>query len=81
MNNEHLFRIVAMQRIGTTRRLAGTADIEAVRFADMHILMGILGHPRPNDGEIFLLVTTGATRIDERIRAWLKFGIANKACA
>ena len=79
MDDEHFLALVAVQRIGATRRLAGTADVEAMRLADMHVLMRVLRNTGTDDGEIFLLVAAGAARIDERIGAGPQFVIPNQS--
>ena len=73
MDDEDFLAMVAMQRVGATWWLAGTANIETVWFADMHELMGVLGHTGPDDREVFLFVAAGTARVDERVGAWPQF--------
>ncbi len=52
MDDESLGRQVAVLGIGAAEGLAGSPDIEAVRFGDMHHLRRVLRDARPDDGEI-----------------------------
>ena len=77
LDHEHFCSIVAVQRIGAARWLAGTTDVEAVRLADVDVLMRMFGHSRPDDGEVFLAVAARAAGIDERVGAGPQFVVAN----
>ena len=41
VRNKYLGRVVAMLRVYATRWLPGTADIIAVGFSNMHMLIGV----------------------------------------
>ena len=81
MNDEHFFAMVAVQRVGAAGWLSRTADIKAMRLADMHVLIGIFCDAGADDGEIFFFVAAWAARVDERIGTWPQFGVANQTCA
>ena len=78
MNDKYFFRVMAVQRIGAARWLSRPADIEAMRFSNVHVLIGIFGNTGADDGEVFFLIAAGAARIDESIHARFKFAISNE---
>ena len=47
---------MAVLRINAMGLLADAADIEAVRDVDMHILIRVFRHARPDNRKIFLLI-------------------------
>jgi len=54
VNEEHFGRFVEMLGVQAARRLSGPADVEAVRFGDVDVLIRIFGNAGADDGEVFL---------------------------
>jgi hypothetical protein len=47
MDDEHFGGLVIVLRVDAVRRLASTADVEAVRFRNVNELVRVLGYPGP----------------------------------
>ena len=78
MNHEHLGGFVTVLRIGTARRLPRTADIEAVRNADVYVLFRVLGNAGADDGEVLFAIAARRVRVDECIGAGSQLGITHQ---
>jgi hypothetical protein len=59
-----------VQAVVTFWRLPGGTNIKAYFLAYMHMLISTFRDPTPYYGEVFLLVTPGCVRINERSPAW-----------
>jgi hypothetical protein len=55
-----------MLGVHAARRLPRAADIETMRLADVHMLIGVLSHAGADDREVFLGVRPRGAGINER---------------
>ena len=78
-DEEHLGGTVAMQRVATARRLASSADVEAVGYGDVHVLIWAFRNASADDGEIFLLIGARGVGIDKCCFARLQVAVAHYA--
>ena len=58
-------RIVIVQRVVASRRLARRTDVKARGFADMHVLIRAFADTAADDGKIFFQVAARRVRIDK----------------
>ena len=56
INDENFRAVMAVKRVCTTWRLPRCANVEAMRFANMDVLVWVLRDSWTNDGEVFLAV-------------------------
>jgi hypothetical protein len=66
VNDKHFGCFVTVLRIDTAGRLSCAANIEAVWFLNMYVLVRILGDARADDGEIFLFLAPGSSGVNKR---------------
>ena len=78
-DEEHLRRVMVVKGIRTFRRLPGGADIEARRLHDVHYLVGALRYAGADDAEVFLLVISRRTGVDEGGLTRCQIAIADDA--
>ena len=79
MDPEDFCGEVAVLAVEAAGGLARAPDVEAVGLGDVDVLVGILGHARADDGEVFLGVRAGAARVDEGVAAGDKLAITHDA--
>jgi hypothetical protein len=79
MHNEHFGRFVAVLRVETTRRLPCASDIEAMRDADMDMLIRVFRHARSNDRKIFFLSAAWRPRVDKGGCAGTKVAVSDQS--
>ena len=73
MDIEDFNCVVTMLRVGAAGGLSGAPYVEAMWFGNVNELLRIFRNARANNGEIFFLVRTRRSRIDERVEAGLQF--------
>jgi hypothetical protein len=78
VNDEHFRCFVAVLRIDTAGRLSCAADVEAVWFLYMYVLVRILGDTRADDSEIFFFLAPGSSGVNERSRTGFEVVIADE---
>ena len=78
VDDENLSRIMAVLRVYTARRLPRTADIIAMRFGNMDMLVGVFGYAGANNRKIFLRLLPGRPAIDEGVVTGNKVAITHQ---
>jgi hypothetical protein len=78
VNDEYFRCLVAVLRIDAAGRLSCAANVEAVRFLNMYVLVRIFGDARADDGEIFFFLAPGSSGVNKRSRTGFEVVIADE---